>query len=62
MKFPNMSEFIGVSVVIISLIFVGIQIRESNRATMSAMAIASIDKTTAWYVELGNNSESSAIL
>jgi len=62
MKLPNISETIGVSAVILSLIFVGIQIRENNRATMSAMASASIDQTTTWYVELGNNSESSAIL
>jgi len=47
--------------VIVSLVFVGVQIRENNRATMSAMASSIADSTTAWYVELGNNEQSSAM-
>ena len=54
-------EILGGIGVILSLIFVGIQIRENNRATMSAMASASVDSISAWYVEIGNNDQSSAL-
>ena len=54
-------EILGALGVILSLIFVGIQIRESNRATMSAMASASVDSISAWYVEIGNNDQSSRL-
>jgi hypothetical protein len=55
-------EILGAIGVILSLIFVGIQIRENNRATMSAMASASVDSVSAWYLEIGNNDQSSALL
>ena len=54
-------EILGAIGVILSLIFVGIQIRENNRATMSAMASASVDSISTWYVEIGNNDQSSAL-
>ena len=54
-------EILGAIGVILSLIFVGIQIRENNRATMSAMASASADSASAWYVEIGNNDQSSTL-
>ena len=54
-------EILGALGVILSLIFVGVQIRESNRATLSAMASASVDSISAWYVEIGNNDQSSAL-
>ena len=55
-------EMMGGVGVILSLIFVGIQIRENNRATMSAMASASVDSISAWYFEIGNDDQSSALL
>lgn len=54
-------EILGAVGVILSLIFVGIQIRDNNRATMSAMASASVDSISAWYVEIGNNQQSSTL-
>jgi len=56
------TEILGALAVILSLIFVGVQIRENNRATMSATASASIDTASAWYYEVGNNEQSSALL
>ena len=66
-KFENVfearvTEILGGMGLILSLIFVGIQIRESNRATMSAMASASVDSISTWYVEIGNDDQSSALL
>jgi hypothetical protein len=55
-------EILGGMGLILSLIFVGIQIRENNRATMSAMASASVDSISAWYVEIGNDEQSSALI
>jgi len=54
-------EILGGMGLILSLIFVGIQIRENNRATMSAMASASVDSISTWYVEIGNEDQSSAL-
>jgi hypothetical protein len=61
-KKPGPTEILGALAVVLSLAFVGIQIGENNRATKSAMASASVDSITAWYVEIGNNEQSSALL
>jgi hypothetical protein len=58
----SLTEMLGAVAVVLSLVFVGIQIRENNRATMSAMASASIDSISAWYLEIGNNEQSSALI
>ena len=66
MKIKNetlkLTEVLGAIAVALSLIFVGVQISENTRATKSAMASAMVDTTSAWYVELGSNDQSSAIL
>ena len=61
-KTPNLMEALGALALVLSLVFVGVQIRESNRATRSAMASAIIDSTSAWYVEIGNDGTSSALI
>jgi hypothetical protein len=61
-KTVKLTEILGALAVVISLIFVGVQINENTRATKSAMASAMVDTSSAWYVELGNSEEASSVL
>ncbi len=54
-------EMIGGIAIIVSLIYVAAQIRQNTRITMSAMAVATLDTTTAWYAQMGNNEQSSSL-
>ena len=53
------AEIFGGIAILISLIFVGIQFKENAKATKSANASATVAAMANWYVELGNNKESS---
>ena len=57
----HIAEIIGAVAIVLSLIFVGIQLNDSTRATRSATANESISTVTAWYSELGHNEQSSAL-
>ena len=61
-KTVKLTEILGALAVVISLIFVGVQINENTRATKSAMASAMVDTSSAWYVELGNSEEASSVM
>lgn len=52
-------EIVGGIAIIISLIFVGIQLRESSRATRSATAASTVSEVTSFYSDLGNSTEGS---
>lgn len=54
-------EMIGGIAIIISLLFVGIQVRESSKATRSATAASTVSQVTSFYSDLGNNTEGSRI-
>ena len=54
-------EIIGGIAIIISLIFVGIQLRESSKATRSATAASTVSEVTSFYSNLGNSTEGSRI-
>jgi hypothetical protein len=54
-------EIIGGISIIISLLFVGIQLRESSKSTRSATAAATVSEVSAFYSNLGNNTEGSRI-
>ena len=54
-------EIIGGISIIISLLFVGIQLRESSKATRSATAASTVSEVTSFYSNLGNNTEGSRI-
>lgn len=58
----KLTEILGALAVILSLIFVGVQINENTRATKSAMASAMADASSSWYVELGNSEEASSLI
>lgn len=60
-KIALIAEIFGGIAILISLIFVGIQFKENTKATKSANATATVAAMANWYVEIGNNSESSEL-
>lgn len=61
-KIALVAEIFGGIAILISLLFVGIQLRENTKATRSSTATATIDTMTDWYVTMGTDKESSASL
>lgn len=57
----SLSDVIASIALVISLIFVGVQLRMNTRATKSASAIAASTATSEWYRALGGNAENSAL-
>ena len=53
-------EILGGIAILISLIFVGIQLKENTKATRSSTATATIGTMTDWYVTMGTNAEASS--
>ncbi len=60
-QLANIAEVFGMLIVAITLIFFTVQMRQSTRATKSATANDSISMVAAWYQELGNSEQSSAL-
>jgi len=54
-------NIIGGGAIIISLIFVGLQLKESSKATRSASAATTVSELTAWYSNLGNSEQGSYV-
>ena len=54
-------EIIGGIAIIISLIFVGLQLKESSKATRSATAATTVSELTSWYSNLGNSEQGSYV-
>lgn len=54
-------NIIGGVALIISLIFVGLQLKESSKATRSATAAATVSELTSWYSNLGNSEQGSYV-
>ena len=48
-------EIIGGIAIIISLVFVGLQLKESAKATRSSTAATTVSELTSWYSNLGNS-------
>ena len=60
-KIVGIAEIVSAFAIIVSLIFVGIQLRENTIATRSATANAIHSDVSTWYMELGNNNQSSTL-
>ncbi len=56
-----LAEIFGGVAILISLIFVGIQLRENTKATRSNTATATIATMASWYADIGNNQQSSKL-
>ncbi|MFT6796518.1 MAG: hypothetical protein ACJART_001660 [Maribacter sp.] len=54
-------EIIGGIVIIVSLIFVGLQLKESAKATRSSTAVTTVSELTSWYSNLGNSEQGSYV-
>ncbi|MDG1995700.1 MAG: hypothetical protein P8J14_04335 [Emcibacteraceae bacterium] len=55
------AEIIGAIAIIITLAFVGYELKENTKSTKSATASAVAASTSAWYSELGDNEQSSSL-
>ena len=54
-------EIIGGIAIIISLLFVGLQLKISAKATRSATAATTVSELTTWYSNLGNSEQGSYV-
>ena len=57
----NLAEIIGNAAIIISLIFVGLQISDNTREMRSAAAHNATVALQAWYVEVGTNEQAAKV-
>ncbi len=57
----SIAEIIGAIAIVISLIFVGVQLQGNTRATLSASAIAASTATAQWYTTLGSSERNSTL-
>lgn len=55
------SEIIGAGAVVVTLIYLAIQVRESTKASRSAAVTDATSGIQAWYQELGTNAENAAL-
>jgi hypothetical protein len=58
-KIALIVEILGGIAILISLLFVGIQLKENTKATRSSTATATIGTMTDWYVTMGTDAEAS---
>lgn len=57
----SIAEVIGAVAIVISLIYVGVQVTDSTRAVRSASANETAAAMSSWYLELGTNPQASQI-
>ena len=62
LKFKSIPEILSVLAVVLSLIFVGLEVNESTRATRSATAAEITATIVEWYTALGSDQEASDVL
>lgn len=60
-KVSIITEIVGAVAIVISLIFVGVQFIENTKATKSATAVSTVGTISSWYIEMGNNQQSSGL-
>jgi hypothetical protein len=55
----SIAEIIGAVAIVLSLVFVGVQLQKNTAATRSVSAIAVADSMSQWYSNLGSNEKTS---
>jgi len=60
--YASIAEIIGAVAVVVTLIFVGVQLRANTKATRSATSSAASTATGEWYWNIGSNAEASSTL
>jgi hypothetical protein len=58
----SIAEVIGAVAIVVSLIYVGIQVNDNARATRSATANATTAAMSQWYINVGSNAEATRII
>jgi hypothetical protein len=58
----SVAEIIGAVAIVVSLIYVGIQVNDSTRAVRSATASDTSSAISAWYAQVGSDTEATRIL
>ena len=59
--FASIAEIIGAFAVVVSLIYVGVQVNDSNRAVRSASVNDANVAVQEWYNQIGSNGETSRL-
>ncbi len=62
LKLKSALEALSVVAVVLSLIFVGLEVNESTRATRSATAAETTATIAEWYMSLGSDQQASSVL
>jgi hypothetical protein len=62
LKLKSALEALSVTAVVLSLIFVGLEVNESTRATRSATAAETTALIAEWYMSLGSDQQASSVL
>jgi hypothetical protein len=57
----SIAEVVGALAIVISLVYVGIQVKDSSRAVRSAAANDANVATQSWYLEIGSNQQTSEL-
>ena len=57
----NAAEIVGAVAIVVSLIYVGVQVDDSTRAMRSAAANDTASALSAWYAQLGTNAQASTV-
>lgn len=57
----SIAEIVGAAAVVVSLIYVGIQVQDSTRAVRSAAVNDASVAVQAWYADIGNNRQASDV-
>ena len=61
-EIASIAEIIGAIAIVVSLIYVGVQVSDSTRAVRSATATETFAAISSWYAEVGTNSEATKIM
>jgi hypothetical protein len=60
-KWALIAEIVGAFAIVISLVFVGVQLQANTSATRSATASAASAATSTWYTAMGTSAQASAL-
>lgn len=61
-ELANIAEIIGAFAVVVSLIYVGVQVSDSNRAVRSASVNDANVAVQNWYLTIGSDEQTSRVL
>jgi hypothetical protein len=61
-EYAQIAEIVSAFAIVLSLIFVGFQLKDNAKATRSATANATVASIGAWYAGNGQNEQASAVL